>query len=138
MPRSLTCSWPPAGRRSSPARSCFSPHHASKSRRPRGSHRSSMIAAQASRSSGGSSMRSIVLLITLLAALTSCAQLIGLEGVTSRHYVGGRVHGLWDGADGVTLQLEVEGVNTMLTISSNGDFHFHDSLVSGTSYAVTV
>jgi hypothetical protein len=83
-------------------------------------------------------MRGIVLLITLLAALTSCAQLIGLEDVASRHYVGGRVHGLWDGTAGVTLRLEAEGVNTLLSVSANGNFHFHDSLVSGTPYAVTV
>ena len=74
--------------------------------------------------------------MTTYAAINT--QLIGLEDVTSRHYVGGHVHGLWDGANGVTLQLEAEGVNTLLSVSANGDFHFHDSLVSGTSYAVTV
>src|SRR5690349_23670900 len=124
MPRSLPYSWPPVVRRSSPARSCFSPHQVSESSRPCGSHRSSAIAVQASRSSGGSDMRGIVLFITLLAVLTSCAQLIGLEDVASRHYVGGRVHGLWDGTGGVTLQLEAEGVNKLLSVSASGDFHF--------------
>jgi len=54
------------------------------------------------------------------------------------HRVGGSVRGLWDGADGVVLQLEADGANTLLTASANGTFSFPRSLGSGTSYTVTV
>lgn len=54
------------------------------------------------------------------------------------HRVGGNVHGLWDGTDGVVLQLGIDGVNTLLTVSKNGDFSFAQQLDSGSSYAVTV
>jgi len=48
------------------------------------------------------------------------------------------VRGLWDGADGVALRLEADGVNTLLTVSSNGDFSFARRLVAGASYTVTL
>jgi hypothetical protein len=55
-----------------------------------------------------------------------------------RHRVGGRLHGLWDGADGVSLRLQANGVDTLLTVSTNGSFRFDDPLPPGRSYTVTV
>jgi drug/metabolite transporter superfamily protein YnfA len=52
--------------------------------------------------------------------------------------VGGRVHGLWDGADGVVLRLQADGIDTLLTVPRNGDFGFAEPLVEGASYTVTV
>jgi trimeric autotransporter adhesin len=54
------------------------------------------------------------------------------------HFVGGQVHGLWDGAQGVVVQLEANGSPTLLTIAENGGFRFPQQLGSGTSYMVTV
>jgi hypothetical protein len=34
-----------------------------------------------------------------------------------KHRVGGRLHGLWDGADGVALRLQADGIDTLLTVS---------------------
>jgi len=59
-----------------------------------------------------------------------------MEG--GERHVGGDVRGLWDGADGVVLQLEADGANTLLTASANGAFSFPRPLGSGTSYTVTV
>jgi len=56
----------------------------------------------------------------------------------SGYLIGGQVRGLWDGADGVALRLEADGVNTLLTVPTNGDFSFARRLAAGTSYAVTV
>jgi uncharacterized protein YceK len=83
-------------------------------------------------------MRRIVLLISLLVALTGCAQVIGLEGVSVRYYIGGQVHGLWDGADGVALRLQAPGTDALLTVTANGGFHFPELFDPGTSYTVTV
>jgi hypothetical protein len=52
--------------------------------------------------------------------------------------VAGRVHGLWDGADGVTLRLQADGVDTLLTVSANGPFEFAPELAPEASYIVTV
>jgi hypothetical protein len=68
---------------------------------------------------------------------TACNQLLGIPDVTQGRAVGGRVHGLWDGADGVELRLMANGVDTLLT-ASNGDFHFQPQFAPGTSYTVTV
>jgi len=56
----------------------------------------------------------------------------------SDYLVGGQVRGMWTGADGVALRLEADGVNTLLTVPTNGNFNFSRRLASGTSYAVTV
>jgi hypothetical protein len=50
----------------------------------------------------------------------------------------GRLHGLWDGAGGVTLQLRAGGVDTSLTVTGNGPFEFPGSLPAGTPFAVSV
>ena len=57
---------------------------------------------------------------------------------TLKHHVGGRVHGLWDGADGVALRLQADGVDTLLTVSTNGTFHFEGQFAPAASYTVTV
>jgi hypothetical protein len=59
----------------------------------------------------------------------------------SFHYpgrVGGRVHGLWDGANGVALRLRADGVDTLLNVATSGSFRFDESLAPGTFYTVTV
>ncbi|HEU4727318.1 MAG TPA: FG-GAP repeat protein, partial [Kofleriaceae bacterium] len=76
--------------------------------------------------------------LPLLAALTGCSQVLGLHDVTVEHHVGGRLHGLWDGADGVALQLKTDSINALLTVSANGLFQFPDLLAPGVSYTVTV
>jgi hypothetical protein len=48
------------------------------------------------------------------------------------------VHGLWDGADGVALRLQADGVDTLLTVASNGGFRFEPQFTPGASYTVTV
>ncbi|HEU4727321.1 MAG TPA: FG-GAP repeat protein [Kofleriaceae bacterium] len=70
--------------------------------------------------------------------LTACDQVLGISEVTQGYRVGGRVHGLWDGADGVALHLMANGVDTLLTVSANGEFHFEPEFTSGVSYSVTV
>ena len=77
-------------------------------------------------------------LIPLLAAPAGCAQILGLQDVAVEHHVGGRLHGLWDGADGVALQLKTDRTTTLLTVSANGSFQFPDLLAPGVSYTVTV
>jgi hypothetical protein len=69
---------------------------------------------------------------------TGCNQLLGIPDVTQGRVVGGRVHGLWDGADGVELRLMANGVDKLLTASANGAFHFQPQFAPGTSYTVTV
>ena len=54
------------------------------------------------------------------------------------HRIGGRVRGLWDGADGVTLRLQAAGIDMLHTVSSNGTFHFEGQLAPGPAYTVTV
>ena len=72
------------------------------------------------------------------------AALITLCGVSScgssdhDNAIGGSVRGLWDGADGVALKLQANGVDTLFTVRSNGAFQFPVRLAPGTSYSVTV
>jgi hypothetical protein len=54
------------------------------------------------------------------------------------HDVAGRVHGLWDGADGVVLRLHADGLDVLRTVSINGAFRFDAALAAGSSYDVTV
>jgi hypothetical protein len=70
----------------------------------------------------------------LVVVLGACGA-VKSEG--DRH-VGGNVRGLWDGADGVVLELEADGAHTLLTASANGMFSFPKPLGSGTLYTVTV
>lgn len=50
----------------------------------------------------------------------------------------GRVHGLWDGADGVVLRLHADGGDELHTVLTNGAFQFDAALPAGSPYAVTV
>lgn len=52
--------------------------------------------------------------------------------------IGGNVHGMWTGADGVALRLTADGVDTLYTVTANGPFMFPATLDEGMSYAVTV
>jgi len=83
-------------------------------------------------------MRRIVLLSTWLITLTGCAQLIGLDNVVVKYYIGGQVRGLWDGADGVALRLQAPGTDTLLPVAANGAFQFPELFAPGTPYTVTV
>jgi hypothetical protein len=81
-------------------------------------------------------MRRTALLIPLFVTYGGCAGLIGIDPVRYRLPV--RVHGLWDGVDGVALRLQADGVDTLLTVPTNGRFSFDQPLAPGTSYTVTV
>lgn len=52
--------------------------------------------------------------------------------------VGGIVHGLWAGADGLTLRLTADGVDLTQTIAVNGSFTFPTRVSEGASYIVIV
>ncbi|HEX3480889.1 MAG TPA: FG-GAP repeat protein, partial [Kofleriaceae bacterium] len=52
--------------------------------------------------------------------------------------VGGNVHGMWTGADGVALRLTANGVDTLYTVTANEPFTFPSTLAEDVSYAVTV
>jgi trimeric autotransporter adhesin len=52
--------------------------------------------------------------------------------------IGGTVHGLWTGADGVALRLTANGVDTIYTAPSNGPFSFPVTLVEDDSYVVAI
>jgi len=69
---------------------------------------------------------------------TACNQLLGIPDVAQGRHVTGRVRGLWDGADGVSLRLVADRVDTLLTVSANGEFHFPPQFAPGASYTVTV
>ena len=53
-------------------------------------------------------------------------------------HVGGTVHGLWNGADGVALHLVADHIDTLLTVPANGAFEFPPVLAQGASYAATI
>jgi hypothetical protein len=79
-------------------------------------------------------MRGVVQRIAILAVLSGC----NVPGVTLGHVVSGRVHGLWDGADGVALRLQANGVDRLFTESANGPLSLDEPLAPGASYTVTV
>jgi hypothetical protein len=81
--------------------------------------------------------RAVVLMVVCWLA-AACNQLLGIPEATQGRHVVGRVHGLWDHADGVALRLVADGVDTRLTVSANGDFRFPPQFTPGASYTVTV
>jgi hypothetical protein len=83
-------------------------------------------------------MRALARLAPLVAACCGCAAVLDLRDVTVEHRVGGQLRGLWDGSDGVSLRLQADGVDTLLTVSSNGPFQFPDLLAPAASYTLTV
>jgi hypothetical protein len=50
----------------------------------------------------------------------------------------GRVHGLWDGTDGVALRLQGDGIDARYTAPANGAFRFGTALAAGSRYTVSV
>src|SRR4051812_4519152 len=81
--------------------------------------------------------RAVVLLVVCWVG-TACNQLLGIPEATQGRHVVGRVHGLWDHADGVALRLVADGVDTRLTVSTNGEFRFPPQFAPGSSFTVTV
>lgn len=77
--------------------------------------------------------------ISTLLILAAACTAYGPGDVTGyERRVGGRVHGLWDGAEGLVLRLEAEGIDASLSVSADGAFRFAEPLARGASYAVTV
>src|SRR6185436_19981870 len=70
-----------------------------------------------------------------MAGMAACGTVATVDSKGYR--VGGQVHGLWAGSDGVALRLEADGVNALLTIG-NGTFVFDRQIASGASFTVTV
>src|SRR5256885_16980690 len=54
--------------------------------------------------------------------------------VSDTQRISGHVHGLWDGADGVTLRLQADGVDTLLSVAANGGFEFARPGAGGRAY----
>jgi hypothetical protein len=52
--------------------------------------------------------------------------------------VGGVVHGMWTGAEGVALRLSADRVDTLYSVAANGPFTFPATLVEGASYVVEI
>lgn len=74
-----------------------------------------------------------------LVAVAGCnIPAVAFTEITPAARIGGQVRGLWDGADGVALRLQADGVDTLLAVSANGAFLFEDQLAPRTSYTVTV
>ncbi|HMG53747.1 MAG TPA: hypothetical protein VK601_09695, partial [Kofleriaceae bacterium] len=83
----------------------------------------------------------VVRQIALALAATAVAAACGYPrpaDVSEPQRVTGRMHGLWDGADGATLRLQADGVDTLLTVAGNGGFEFAGALAPDASYTVTV
>ena len=78
----------------------------------------------------------MVAAVTLVAVGAGCS-IPSTPFAATEYLIGGQVRGLWTGADGVALRLEADGVNTLLTLSANGDFSFSRRIATGASYAVT-
>ena len=74
--------------------------------------------------------------VVVALGLVGCAQILGVNDVTVG--IGGQVRGLWDGTNGVALRLQASGTDALLTVNTNGVFHFAELLDPGTSYTVTV
>lgn len=73
-------------------------------------------------------MKTVVVCVAVFAA--ACA--------SDARRVGGKVRGMWDGADGVTMRLVTDDVDTLLTVTANGAFQFPQALPVGTSYVVGI
>lgn len=52
--------------------------------------------------------------------------------------IGGTVHGMWTGADGVTLRLTADDVDLTYPVAANGPFMFPVKLHEGVSYIVVI
>ena len=74
--------------------------------------------------------------VSVLGLLVSAA--CGFPRPSNVGGIGGHVHGLWDGTDGVVLRLQAEGIDALLAVPTNGIFTFPDPLAEGTRYTVVV
>jgi len=76
-------------------------------------------------------------LILLLTVIGACGfpRPADVKSVVS---IGGAVHGMWSGVDGVALRLTADGVDTLYTVTANGSFTFPTTLVEGSSYVVAI
>jgi hypothetical protein len=74
----------------------------------------------------------------LLTLLTGCGFPRPPDVKNQSVSVGGTVHGMWTGADGVALRLMADGVDTLYSVPTNGLFSFPQTLVEGASYVVAV
>jgi hypothetical protein len=79
-------------------------------------------------------MRGFVRWVAIFTVLSGC----DVRGVALGYVVTGRVHGLWDGADGVAVRLQADGVDRRFTVSSNGPLRLDEPIAVGASYTVTV
>src|SRR5678816_4255803 len=76
--------------------------------------------------------------VAVVAGLSGCVQILGLQAPTVELQIGGQVRGLWDGADGVALRLQARGTDALLTAAPNGVSQSAERLTPGTPYTVTV
>jgi hypothetical protein len=76
----------------------------------------------------------------LLLLVTGCADLLGIEGATVEHRLGGHVRGLWEGADPVEVKLTVDGDEDAdeTIIPNNGFYEFARQFPRGTEYEITL
>lgn len=70
-------------------------------------------------------------------ALSSCANVLGVESISVGQFLGVQVRGLWDGAGGVRLRLKAEEITEEVTVG-NGEQAFTTALARSDDYAVTV
>ena len=83
-------------------------------------------------------MRASLCSSTLLVLVTACGFPRPPDVPGPPHHIGGQVHGLWQGADGVALRLQADGVDNLLTVPADGDFSFTQAVPENASYTVTI
>jgi trimeric autotransporter adhesin len=76
--------------------------------------------------------------VIVLACLAACGFPRPADVPDPAVQIGGTVHGLWTGADGVALRLTATGVDTLYTVPVNGDFVFPTTLAEGASYVASI
>jgi hypothetical protein len=79
-------------------------------------------------------MATCIRITILLLAVTAC----GYSRPSNVGSIGGQVRGLWNGADGVTLRLQAEGIDAALVVPTNGLFKFPEQIAEGTLYTIVV
>src|SRR5512140_880348 len=90
----------------------------------------------ASRGGIGSSPTSVTIIVAVLVGVLGACGALSSE--RDDHRVGGNLRGLWNGADGVGLRLQADGIDTLAVVAANGAFSFPPPLGKGVSYTVTV